>query len=145
MYALRRLEYGLLRAAPGWAHVAREVTIRIAYRQRPEPDLIVLRADAFDHDNARTYFPADAVILAIEVISPESEIRDRERKPAIYAQAGIEHFWIVEQLGDDACAISTHRLDPDAKLYRPTGIQRDQLQLTDPFPIEIDLTDLSRR
>ena len=37
------------------------------------------------------------VMLAVEVVSPESEARDRHRhrKPQLYAHAGIPHFWLV--------------------------------------------------
>jgi Uma2 family endonuclease len=144
MLANRRLENGLLRCAPDWAAVGREVTIRIAERQRPEPDLVVLRAGSMGDDETLAYYPAEAVVLAVETVSPESEIRDRERKPVIYAQAGIEHFWLVEHVADNALSVTTFRLDHEAVQYVQTGVHHDRLQVIEPFPIDIDLTDIAR-
>ena len=92
-----------------------------------------------------TYYPAAAVILAVETVSPESEIRDRERKPVLYAEAGIEHFWLVEHIADNGLSVATFVLDPIARRYVPTGIHVGKLQVDVPFLIEIDLTDLTRR
>jgi Uma2 family endonuclease len=143
MLANSRLESGLRSAAPDWARVAREVTILIGRRQRPEPDVIVFRAGAVT-DLDLAYCPADSVVLAVETVSPESEIRDRERKPVIYAQAGIEHFWLVEHVADNALSVTTFRLDREAVQYVQTGVHHDRLRVTEPFPIYIDLTDIAR-
>lgn len=43
----------------------------------------------------QTRFEAEDLVLAVEVVSPESESRDRDTKPHKYAQAGIQHFWLV--------------------------------------------------
>ncbi len=58
------------RATPPDLRVRREMTVTLDRKQRPEPDLVV------------------------EVVSPESRTRDHERKPILYARAGIEHFWL---------------------------------------------------
>lgn len=108
-------------------------------RQRPEPDLIVIRADA-EIDAHATSYPAAAVVLAVEVVSPESEIRDRERKPQLYAAAGIPHFWRLENT-----ILYAYELDPATKRYGPVGIFHDRAALKLPFEVEIDLTELHRR
>ncbi|NUW39714.1 Uma2 family endonuclease [Nonomuraea rhodomycinica] len=46
----------------------------------------------------RTFVPED-VHLVVEVTSEPSIDRDRTTKPAKYAQAGIKHFWRVEEEG----------------------------------------------
>ena len=143
--ANRRIEDGLRAAVPSWAFVGREESIWIGRRQRPEPDLLVVRLEAIDDDLDRTYYPADAVVLAVETVSPESEIRDRERKPVLYAEAGIEHFWLVEHVDGNGLSVATFVLDRDARRYVPTGVHTGKLQVDVPFPIEIDLTDITRR
>jgi Uma2 family endonuclease len=92
------LESVLRRLVPADLRVRREMTVTLGKRQRPEPDLMVVRGEGARDPKRTTYQPAD-VLLAIEVVSPDSEVRDRERKPQLYAAAGIPHFWRVEDTG----------------------------------------------
>jgi hypothetical protein len=59
-------------------------------------------------------------------------------------KAGIPHFWRVEENGG-LPVVYVYELDPAARAYVPTGIHRDELRLTVPFPIDIDLTAINRR
>lgn len=141
--ALDLLVYGLRRTCPADLRVRREMTILIGPRQRPEPDIMVIRADAITSRDL-TWYPAEAVVLAIEVVSPDSEERDRHRKPQLYAQAGITHFWRVEDGGDGKVAVYVFELEPVSKTYAVTGIFHDKIKLTVPFEIDIDLTEIDR-
>ncbi|MEV5514668.1 Uma2 family endonuclease [Streptomyces flaveolus] len=89
------LNWQLQSLAPSQYEVIREFTIDIDRQNRPEPDVIVVWGDVVD-DPEQTRYPAEAVILAIEVVSAESVSRDRETKPLKYARAGIGHYWRVE-------------------------------------------------
>ncbi|WP_433794912.1 Uma2 family endonuclease [Actinoplanes sp. CA-252034] len=122
--------------------VRRDMSVVLSKRQRPEPDVIVVRADA-EPDLSGTWYPAEAVVLAIEVVSPESEIRDRHRKPQLYAEAGIPYHWRVENR-EGKPVVYAYELDPVIKAYTPITIFRDRVQLPDPFVIDIDLTELER-
>ncbi len=64
-------------------------------RSAPEPDLVVLRADAAQH---RTPSPLDA-LLVIEVAESSLEY-DRATKAPLYARAGIPELWIVDLVGE---------------------------------------------
>ena len=75
-----------------------------------------------------------------EVVSAESEVRDRERKPVIYAQAGIVHFWWVEET-DDRPTVYVYELDPATRTYALMGIHHDRLKVSVPFDVDIDLTE----
>jgi len=136
------LETGLRRCAPDTVRVRREMTVTLDDRQRPEPDVLVIDADAARGLDQTTYQAAD-VILAVEVVSPDSERRDRERKPQLYAQAGIPHFWRVENVAGRP-AVYVYELDPATRAYALTGIHHDRLALTVPFDIDIDLTELDK-
>jgi Uma2 family endonuclease len=83
-------------------------------------------------------------VLAVEVVSPDSEERDRERKPQLYAKAGIVHFWRVEDGGDGKPVVYVYELDPATHSYAITGIYHNQLKLAVPFHIDIDLTEVDR-
>jgi Uma2 family endonuclease len=135
---IRILEYGLLRAMPDGFDVMREMTVVIDDQQRPEPDLIVLPADALG-DGDETKYDAEDIVLAVEVVSPESRGRDRETKPLKYARAGIRHFWRVEKENGKP-VVYVFELEPATGAYVPTGIHRDRLKLSVPFDIDIDLT-----
>ncbi|MBT0767783.1 Uma2 family endonuclease [Kineosporia sp. J2-2] len=137
MRTLRLLEQGLVGALPPRFEVNREMSVTIGERQVPEPDLSVIPAAAV-HDHRDTWYPADVVILAVEVESPESEARDRERKPQLYARAGIQHFWRVEEQ-DGQPVVYVYELDPVTQTYLPTGIHRDRLKLTAPFDLDLEL------
>ncbi|MFI6777112.1 Uma2 family endonuclease [Nocardia sp. NPDC050412] len=118
------------------------MTVTLGRNQRPEPDIVVVHADR-DGGLELTTYQADDVVLAVEVVSPESRSRDRERKPQLYAQAGITHFWRVENV-DGRPVVYVYELDPATKVYALTGIHHEQLKLSVPFDIDIDLTDIER-
>jgi len=136
------LEAALRGTAPPELRVRREMTVTLGRRQRPEPDVIVIHAEAA-RDRRQTTFQPDDVVLAIEVVSPESRVRDRKRKPLLYAEAGIEHFWLVEN-EQDKPVLHTFVLDRDLESYVPTGIHQDRVRLDVPYPIEIDFSEIDR-
>jgi Uma2 family endonuclease len=140
--AVDLLENGLRHCAPDIVRVRREMTVTLDNRQRPEPDVLVIDATAAG-DLDQTSYQADDVVLTVEVVSPDSERRDRERKPQLYAQAGIRHFWRVENVAGRP-AVYVYELDPATRAYALTGIHHDRLALTVPFDIDIDLTGLDK-
>ncbi|MFL6051650.1 MAG: Uma2 family endonuclease [Actinoallomurus sp.] len=133
---------GLRRTAPSSVRVRREMTVTLDPRQRPEPDVLVVGARAVKGPGQTDYRPAD-VILAVEVVSPDSEARDRKRKPLLYAEAGIPHFWRVENT-EGRPTVCVYELDVATKTYALTGIHHDRLKLTVPFDIDIDLSETDR-
>ncbi|GHB38021.1 hypothetical protein GCM10010377_31290 [Streptomyces viridiviolaceus] len=91
---------GLRRSVPKEfrVKVKREMTIILDRRNGPEPDVSVVLADAVSGPD-QTCYQAQDVLLAVEVVSPDSESRDRTTKPQKYAAAGIPNFWRVERDG----------------------------------------------
>ncbi|WP_063728208.1 Uma2 family endonuclease [Streptomyces sp. RTd22] len=138
------LESGLRASVPESLSVCREMTITINKGSRPEPDISILRAEAVSAEADETGYDAADAVLAVEVVSPESEGRDRERKPQLYAEAGIRHFWLVEHGEGRRPVVHVYELDPVTRAYVPTGIHHDRLKLTVPFDIDIDLTEIDR-
>jgi len=131
------LVVALRRECPDELHALPQISVLIGERQRPEPDIVVVRSEAIG-DGAETAYPAQSVVLVVEVVSPESQIRDRERKPQLYAAAGIKHFWRVEE-EDRRPVVYVYELDAVTKAYVATGIHREQLKLTVPFALDVDL------
>ncbi|NKY97930.1 Uma2 family endonuclease [Nocardiopsis alborubida] len=136
------LDTRLFEQAPDRLRVRREMTLKLGPRQRPEPDLVLVQTQATG-GTEQTWFAAEAVELVVEVVSPESELRDRERKPQLYAEAGIPNFWLIEQDRGEA-VVFAHELAPTGGYARPT-VHRQRLKTSRPFPIDIDLTEIQRR
>ncbi|MFI6574604.1 Uma2 family endonuclease [Nocardiopsis sp. NPDC050513] len=141
MRMLRRLEVQLLMQAPETLEVEREMTAVLGERQRPEPDLTLVRAEAAEDEDG-TWVAAEDVLLAVEVVSPESGVRDRERRPELYADDGIPHFWLVDK-EEGGPVVYVYELDPVNKQYTNTGVYRERLKVAVPCPLDIDLTRLS--
>jgi len=129
--------FKLLQAqCPGEFVVQREMAVRKSSRSAPEPDLSVVAASAADWDKS-IYLPEE-VFLAAEVISPESEERDREDKPVMYAAMGIPAFWLIERGADDAPIVHEHSLVGDRYKLLRTHVGR--LATDVPFPVDVPLT-----
>jgi Uma2 family endonuclease len=62
----------------------------------------------------RSQFDAADVDLVVEIVSPESERRDRVIKPDEYSNARIREFWLVESDPDDDrdALINIYQLTP---------------------------------
>ncbi|PYC78424.1 hypothetical protein C7C46_16130 [Streptomyces tateyamensis] len=134
---LRILENGLLAAIPADWDVWREFSIVLDRKNRPEPDL-ALAPKAADTGPRQTWLRAEDVLLAVEVVSEESELRDREIKPRKYASAGVRYYWRVES-DEGRPVVYAYELDPAEESYFLTGIFHDRLKLSHPFPLDIPL------
>lgn len=84
-----------------------------------EPDMMFI-ANEHLHRLERTYVngPAD---LAVEIVSPDSVVRDGRDKLAEYEQAGVREYWIIDELRDEA---RFYVLDQDGK-YRREAVSDD--------------------
>ncbi|MBT2476795.1 Uma2 family endonuclease [Streptomyces sp. ISL-94] len=138
--AISFFERQLEAVVPDGLEVLREFTIDIDRLNRPEPDVIVCREDVLT-DLAQTRFAAEAVLLAVEVTSPESVTRDRETKPVKYARAGIPHYWRVENQ-DGRAVVYVFEREPVTGTYVASGIFHNRLKVDVPFPVDLDLTTI---
>ncbi|SFF08964.1 Putative restriction endonuclease [Actinacidiphila alni] len=138
MATLRLLGRALEDQVPEDFEVVREMTVTLSGRNRTEPDLMIVPYDATTGPRQTSYEPAD-IVLAVEVVSAESEERDREIKPRKYAAARIRHFWRVEE-NNGLPVVHVYELDPATNTYAVTGIHHDQLKVAVPFSLVIDLT-----
>ncbi|MFL1379600.1 MULTISPECIES: Uma2 family endonuclease [unclassified Nocardiopsis] len=143
MRMIRLLELQMLDQVPDDLIVEREMSVVLGKRQRPEPDLMLV--DTEDPDDLEvTWVAPEDVKLAVEVISPESRPRDLERKPQLYAKAGIPHFWLVDREDGDV-VVNVYELDPVNGVYVNSGIHRGRLRVSVPCELDLDLTGLSRK
>jgi Uma2 family endonuclease len=88
--AITKIDYGLRAVLPaGWI-VRLQAPVSLDEESEPEPDLVVVRGSPGDYRASHPAHPA----LAVEVAETSLEF-DRERKGSLYAQAGIQDYWIV--------------------------------------------------
>ncbi|MBJ7904898.1 Uma2 family endonuclease [Streptomyces sp. DSM 110735] len=129
---------GLRADRPDEYKVSRQMTVILDEHNGLEPDVIVTWADALS-GRAQVSFLAKDVLLAVEVVSPDSESRDRTTKPQKYAAAGIPNFWRVEATNGKP-VVHVYELDPLTRSYVHMGMHRDQIKVDKPYLIGIDLT-----
>jgi len=132
----------LIAQSPGHQAPVVRMDVKLNDRTRSCPDVLVIDA-AVAEDGNRTFYTADEVHLVVEVTSAESEERDRRYKPLRCAEAGIAHFWRVEEK-DGRPVVYVYELDPATKAYALTGIHHGKLSVPVPFEIGIDLDALPR-
>lgn len=106
----------LARLCPDEIAVVSEIEVRLGALHRRIPDVLVVHAE--DYREAASQLTPDQVVLAVEVVSPGSETRDRETKPREYARAGIPHFWRIEI--NPTIEVHTFRLGDSG--YLETGV-----------------------
>lgn len=110
-------------------------------RNEPRPDLVVARIRNVD----RTPFPISDASLVGEVVSPSSGLHDTETKRRLYARAGVPAYWIIVPNADQG-TISLAELRLDDKSYRyETHYTTDVFETMHPWPVRIDLPEISRR
>lgn len=92
------------------------------------PDIVVASDDLIDSNPER--LSAEDVLIAIEIIEPGTRETDLGRKRLEYAEAGIRHYWVVDP-------------EPPVSLVMPAAT--GEFVTDEPFPIKLDLTDLTFR
>ncbi len=87
------------------------------------PDVLVVRTTDIDARDNPLAVPASAVPLAVEIVSPSSTTHDRFTKPALYAEAGIPHYWRVES-DHDGPTVHVYALAADSAGTGTAGYTR---------------------
>lgn len=136
--AIKLLWYELRRVAPREFVIAAEKGIDLG-NTVPEPDVLVVSREAVSAGSLT--FPPSEVHLAVEIVSPGTRTKDRTLRPAQYAGAGIKCFWRVEN-ENDAMVVYTFELLPEGS-YSPTGVHRTRVKVDRPFPIDIELPEVT--
>lgn len=135
MAVLDMLRASLQGQTPGGYVILREMAVRRSQRSAPEPDLSIARASAIDWD--KSLLQPEDLLVAAEIVSPESEERDREDKPLIYAAMGIPTFWLIERGPDNAPIVHEHHQYGGVYQLKHTHIGRLKTEI--PFPIDIPI------
>ncbi|MGW3091588.1 Uma2 family endonuclease [Streptomyces sp. NPDC001108] len=104
------------------------------------PDLAIIDTAAA---NETTAVHAQDVLLVVEIASPSTRVTDRKLKPALYAAAGIPHYWRLEL--EPAPRLLAGRLRHGGYFEEAPLLPGVVAHLDDPFPITLDPGSLVRR
>lgn len=121
--------------APDGFRAGTEVGVVTSIRDSLEPDVALLREPVADSHHL---FDAAQVALVVEIVSPGTKRRDRLEKPALYARAGVPHFWRIEQ--DPVHVFAFDLVDGR---YEPVGDSAEELVLSAPFEIKLPIRDIT--
>ena len=115
-----------------WEPLARvEVITRAAFPSCVRvPDIVIVAGDSIDWNAAQ--LAAEDVLIAIEILEPGTRETDTGRKQREYAEAGIRHYWMVDP-------------EPPISVTVGSSSVTGEFVVDEPFPIKIDLTDLTSR
>jgi len=103
-----------------------------------QPDVLV-GADALLTERDLSGAP----LLAVEVLSPSTQLFDRNLKKAAYERMGAAHFWLVDPRTPDVLA---YALDATGTYQLVAKVTGDEiLRLDEPFPVELRPSDLVRK
>jgi Uma2 family endonuclease len=136
-----RVFHALDQGCPAAYDVIPRIQVRFSATTVTVPDVVVTRDGAAAGNP--TWFAAEDVLLAAEIVDSGSVSFDRVLKPALYAAAGIAHYWRVEI--DGAITVHTYRLDAATGTYRSSGIFTEMIKVDEPWRIAIPIAGLRPR
>lgn len=145
MYAMVELYVQLRSQVPGHLEVLPDldVDLELAPANQPgfvrRPDLIVVEKSARTRTRNGGLIRASEVWVVIEIVSPGSWRLDHVIKHAEYADAGIRYYWIVD-IEPPVSLQSCHLAEEFG--YVDDGTVTKSFQVSHPFPVDIDLTQL---
>lgn len=131
--------FDLGRGGPGGWHILDEPELHLEREQPMIPDLAGWRVERMPELPEEAYFtlPPDWVC---EVLSPSTEIHDRETKMPIYAAHGVRFAWLLDPI---AKRLEVFTLAEIGRWSRPTTYEGAARARAAPFDaIELDLSVL---
>ena len=138
-YAAGELHF-LLRSArpPGMEVLAAPFDWKRSESTASEPDLLVFRSEDYDPDGWLTVTP----LLVVEIASPTTAVTDRTLERAVYEEAGVPSYWLV-----DPAEPSLTVLELDGAVYGEVATVRgdEPFEATSPFPVTVVASALVRR
>ena len=109
--------------------------VMLGHRNTLEPDALILRSPV---DLEHHFVDPGQVVVAVEIVSPGTKRRDRFEKPALYAEAGVPHYWRIELNPVHAFAY-----DLVKGRYELVADSTTELVLSAPFEIKLPIRDIT--
>lgn len=147
----------LVSPAPGWSHqeavqtlymilrfacprdlwvLAAPFAVRMDQLNELQPDVLVARFSDLTEQNLPR-----APLLAVEVISPSSGLRDRSLKKAVYERMNVPSYWLVDP-SRERPALTAFELEDGSYREVASVTGHEAWTATRPFPVRIIPADL---
>jgi Uma2 family endonuclease len=117
-----------------------DLSLDVGRYSEPRPDVVVMDTSHVDQHPP----PVEDALLAVEVVSKDSKVRDVYDKAGMYAAAGVKHYWVIDPLGDKI-SLAEHVLEPRLRRYAIARQTTGVFTTEEPYPITIDLPALTAR
>ena len=121
--------------APRELRASQATGILLSLNLTLEPDVLLVDANV---SGSNHYSAAERVTLVVDIVCANTERRDRLERSAVYADAGIPHYWRVEQ-----SPIHIFAYDLVDGRYQPVADSTEVLTLSRPFAIELPIQDIT--
>ncbi|WP_285483642.1 Uma2 family endonuclease [Amycolatopsis sp. NBRC 101858] len=129
---LGKLQFACAPALPDGTELLPGVGIRLATRRLLVPDLVILNCPGID----TVAYAASDVLVAAEIVSPSTKLQDRILKRAIYAEALIPFYLLVEPGEQNTATL----FELQSGEYEPVArSENGELHLTRPFEATLRL------
>lgn len=102
------------------------------------PDVALIHQEGADF----TPVLASDVFLAVEIVSPSSQVIDRVDKMKVYADGGIAIYWIIDLLAERV-TLTEFLLSSDGD-YRQQAMTGDLVTMVRPWEVTVDLPAFTR-
>lgn len=140
--AMIRLARQLDEQLPAKLVVVAEVDVVLAARSPAtvrSPDLAVLPSAVADTNPA--WCDAADVLLAVEIVSPDSDDRDHVTKYLEYSEAGIPDYWVLDI--EERVTLTAYRLIDGE--YELVGRSSELIEVSEPATLSIAVDSLLPR
>jgi Uma2 family endonuclease len=142
----------LVTPAPGWSHQEMGASLYVVLRELCPRDLRVLIAPFAVQTTADSEVQPDllvtrytdltmknlpvAPLLAVEVLSRSTRLKDRNLKKAHYERIGVTSYWILDPT--EPGALTAFELDDEGRFCEVAHVEGDQeFVAARPFPVTI--------
>lgn len=132
-----RLAAAFDQQAPTDVLVRQHVAVHIGRYTRLIPDVALIHSQPQPHP----WYTPENIVLVVEVVSPETAYRDTTVKFHKYAEAGIRHYWLIDNENNQP-VLRVYELDTPTMTYLPTTITGTRLTARVPFAFALDIADL---
>ena len=137
-YFLMQTRMAVAAGRPRDVLAAHSLSVMVDDHNEARPDVVLVDArHAF-----RSPVPVDDVLLAVEVLTEESVVRDLKDKRRLYARGGIPSYWVVDPRGEHVSF--TQFLLGDDDTYERHIETTDPVMVDVPWEITLDLPAWTR-
>jgi Uma2 family endonuclease len=122
-----------LRFPPGVRVLTAPFAVRTGTDSEVQPDVLVAR---FADLNRNSKNLPVAPLLAVEVLSPSTRLKDLNLKKAHYERIGVASYWILDP--NEPGSLIVFELDDEGRYQQVAHVEGDEeFVATSPFPVTI--------